>query len=202
MKMPSSASNRLIPAANSTGSTRMAYQGSVNAAVPAASTSSPTCVAVSKPSPMSSPTGYRCQGLLTRRMTLANSRARKPRLLELPFEFGLVEVAAAHLAKDLGDADRGEQVGQPDQDEEGARDEGAHQAQRLQQRRALVLHRSHDRAHADRQQERQPEHDAGMAQENQKPADSERVPSPTSLRVVLSITAMWSASKACRTPSR
>ncbi len=38
--------------------------------------------------------------------------------------------------------------------------------------------------------------------ENQNPADSERVPSPTSLRVVLSITAMWSASNACRTPSR
>ena len=57
MKMPSSASNRLIPAANNTGSTRMAYQGSVNAAVPAASTSSATCVAVSKPRPMSSPTG-------------------------------------------------------------------------------------------------------------------------------------------------
>ena len=38
------------------------------------------------------------------------------------------------------------------------------QPERLQHRRALVLHRSHDRAHADREQERQPEHDAGMAQ--------------------------------------
>jgi hypothetical protein len=46
-----------MPAAKSTGSTRIAYQGSVNAAVPAASTSSATCVAVSKPSPISSPTG-------------------------------------------------------------------------------------------------------------------------------------------------
>ncbi len=36
--------------------------------------------------------------------------------------------------------------------------------------------------------------------ENQNPDDKVRVPSPTSLRVVLSITAMWSASKACRTP--
>ena len=85
-------------------------------------------------------------------------------VLELPLEFGLIEVAAAHPAEHLGDAHRGEQVRQPDQDEEGTRDEGAHQPERLQQRRALVLHRSHDSAHADRQQERQPEHDAGMAQ--------------------------------------
>ena len=37
--------------------------------------------------------------------------------------------------------------------------------------------------------------------ENQNPVLTEEVPSPTSLRVVLSIEAMWSASKACRTPS-
>ena len=38
--------------------------------------------------------------------------------------------------------------------------------------------------------------------ENQKPTPSAAFPSPTSLRVVLSMTAMWSASNACRTPSR
>ena len=37
--------------------------------------------------------------------------------------------------------------------------------------------------------------------EKKKPTDSGRFPSPTSLRVVLSIAAMWSASKACRMPS-
>ena len=37
--------------------------------------------------------------------------------------------------------------------------------------------------------------------EKKKPTDSGRLPSPTSLRVVLSIAAMWSASKACRMPS-
>ena len=36
--------------------------------------------------------------------------------------------------------------------------------------------------------------------ENQKPTDSGRLPSPISLRVVLSMAAMWSASKACRIP--
>ncbi len=37
--------------------------------------------------------------------------------------------------------------------------------------------------------------------ENQKPTESGRLPSAMSLRVVLSIAAMWSASKACRMPS-
>ncbi len=38
--------------------------------------------------------------------------------------------------------------------------------------------------------------------ENQNPVPTADRPSPTSLRVVLSMVAMWSASKACRTPSR
>ena len=36
--------------------------------------------------------------------------------------------------------------------------------------------------------------------ENQNPTDTGRLPSAISLRVVLSIAAMWSASKACRMP--
>ena len=36
---------------------------------------------------------------------------------------------------------------------------------------------------------------------NQKPTDTGRLPSAISLRVVLSMAAMWSASKACRMPS-
>ncbi len=35
---------------------------------------------------------------------------------------------------------------------------------------------------------------------NQKPTDTGRLPSAISLRVVLSMAAMWSASKACRMP--
>ena len=40
MKQPSIESSRLMPAANSTGSLRIAYHGSANAAAPPASTSS------------------------------------------------------------------------------------------------------------------------------------------------------------------
>ena len=203
MKMPSSASKRLIQAAKSAGSTRMAYHGNVNATMPAASTSNATCVAVSKPRPISRPTGYRCHGLFTRRITRGQQPGQETPVLKLPFEFGLVEVAVAHGAEHLGDAHDGEQVRQPDQDQEGPGDERAHQPEGLQHRRALVLHGSDDGAHADAPTEtpaRTPRWNGPS--ENQKPADSERVPSPTSLRVVLSITAMWSASKACRTPSR
>jgi hypothetical protein len=53
MNAPSTVSNRLIPAANSTGRTRIAYQGRATAAAPPAMTSSVTSVAVSKPSPNS-----------------------------------------------------------------------------------------------------------------------------------------------------
>ena len=82
----------------------------------------------------------------------------------MPFELGFVEFAGAHPTEDLRDPHHGEQVRQSDEDEEGARDDGADQAQRLQQRRTLVLHRAHDRTNSDRQQERQAEHDAGVAQ--------------------------------------
>jgi hypothetical protein len=51
-------SNRLIPAANSRGRIRTAYQGRPDAAPVPASTSSAISVAVSKPRPNSSPTEY------------------------------------------------------------------------------------------------------------------------------------------------
>src|SRR5664280_535461 len=64
-----------------TGSTTMAYQGRSNAAAPPARTSSPTSVAVSKPSPNNSPTGYMCQGLRTALVAPPRIRFMSPRLL-------------------------------------------------------------------------------------------------------------------------
>ena len=87
---------------------------------------------------------------------------QKTPILKLPFEFGLVEVAVAHGAENLGDSHDGEEIRQPDQDQEGPGDERPDQPERLQHRRTLVLHGSDDGAHADREQKRQPEHDAGM----------------------------------------
>ena len=79
MKTPSIESSRLMPAANSTGRQRIAYQGSENAAAPPASTSRDTSVAVSNPSPKSRPTGYMWRGLRTAFVTPPRSRFMKPR---------------------------------------------------------------------------------------------------------------------------
>jgi hypothetical protein len=64
MNEPSMVSSRLIPAAKSPGRHKIAYQGSPAAALVPASISSVTSVAVSKPSPNSTPTGNICHGLV------------------------------------------------------------------------------------------------------------------------------------------
>ncbi len=61
MKVPSRVSNRLMPAANSSGRHRTAYQGSPAAAPEPAMTIRVTSVAVSKPRPNRKPSGYICR---------------------------------------------------------------------------------------------------------------------------------------------
>ncbi len=80
MNEPSMVSSSDIPAANSTGRHRIAYQGSANAEAPPARTSSETSVAVSKPSPNSRPTRYICQGLVMVFMIGRRMRLTRPRL--------------------------------------------------------------------------------------------------------------------------
>ena len=63
MKDPSSVSMVDIPAAKRMGRLSTAYQGSPAVAAPAVAASSATSVAVSKPRPKRTPTGYICQGL-------------------------------------------------------------------------------------------------------------------------------------------
>ena len=70
---------------------------------------------------------------------------------------------------------------------------------------AVVLDRPGERLDAEREQEGEREDDGGVA-EGEPEADRERllravVSSASSLRVVLSTAAMWSASKACRSPN-
>ncbi len=58
-----------------------------------------------------------------------------------------------------------------------------------------------ERPDAEVEQHRQHEHDAGVPEGEEEPdADSGRLPSAISLRVVLSMAEMWSASKAWRMP--
>ncbi len=80
MNVPSMVSSRDMPAANSTGRQRMAYQGRPEAAPEPARTSRAISVAVSKPSPKSRPSGYICQDLLIEPVTRPRRRFMKPRL--------------------------------------------------------------------------------------------------------------------------
>ncbi len=79
MNDPSIVSSRLMPAANRIGSTRMAYQGRPAPAAPAARNSSATSVAVSKPRPNRTPSGYICHGLVIALVTRPSSRFIRPR---------------------------------------------------------------------------------------------------------------------------
>ena len=57
-------------------------------------------------------------------------------------------------------------------------------------------------AHAEGEQQAQHEHDGGVAErEPEADATAAACPRAISLRVVLSMAAMWSASNACRMPS-
>ena len=80
MNAPSRVSNRLIPAVNSSGKTRMAYQGRPPAAPVPASTSRVISVAVSKPSPNSNPIGNICTGWLMAFISGRRIRVMTPRL--------------------------------------------------------------------------------------------------------------------------
>ena len=79
MKLPSIVSSRLMPAANSTGSVRIAYQGRPLAAPVPARTRNATSVAVSKPRPKSSPTPYICRGVRIEPVSFLKNLMTKPR---------------------------------------------------------------------------------------------------------------------------
>ena len=132
---------------------------------------------------------------------LAQDPVEEAALVELALELGLVVPAVPQLAEDLHDADQRSEVDQPDEQQEGAADRGAPHAGDLLQRGVVVVDAAGERAHAERDRRapsRRPPSE--WPRLNQKPTLIGRLPSAISLRVVLSIAAMWSASKACRMP--
>ena len=169
MKHPSIESSRLIPAANNTGRVKIAYQGRLNAAAPPASTSSPTSVAVSKPSPNSSPTGYMCQGLVTALVAPDSSRLRNPRLSSCASSSRSSYVPAAHLAEDPDDADQHHEIDDADDVEERPRHGGADDAGDLLQDRGVVLELTGQRTGCRGEQGDQSEDDARMAEGEPEP---------------------------------
>ena len=203
MNEPSMVSSRHMPAVNSTGRHKIAYQGSPAAALVPASTSSAISVAVSKPSPNSSPTGYMCQDLVIDLVKRPRNRLSSPRFANCrsssaPSFSGSSRRGAPR--EHPQDADQDDDVKDGDQIQEPARDAGADQAGVVMQPRGIVLDRSGDGLDPGRQQRRQPEHHGGVAQREEESDSKGRCPSLISLRVVLSMAAMWSASNACRMP--
>ena len=91
MNAPSRVSNRLMPEANSSGSTITAYQGRPVAAPAPARTSSEISVAVSNPRPNRNPSGYIWPGRLIARIAGRSNRAKTPREFKRLLEGGLVE---------------------------------------------------------------------------------------------------------------
>ena len=81
MNAPSAVSISDMPAANRIGSESTARNGTWCVATPAASASSPTSVAVSKPSPNRTPSGYICQLdlIIERQKRPTKKRFMKPR---------------------------------------------------------------------------------------------------------------------------
>ena len=113
----------------------------------------------------------------------------------------LVVFAAPHREEALEDVNQDHHVDDRDQVEERSGHGGANQTRHVVQRRSLVDEVAADRLDSDSNEEREHEHDRGVAQREKKPTPSGRLPSAISLRVVLSMAAMWSASTAWRNPS-
>ncbi len=173
MNEPSIESSSDIPAANRIGRHRIAYHGRPAPAAPPASTSSATSVAVSNPSPNSTPIGYICRGLVTVLVSRPRNRFIRPRLFSCSSSCVLVVAARLHLAEHLDDPEQDHDVDRGDHVEEGAGDERADPVGHLVQVRAVVLDRPVERADADREQEREREHDRRVP-EREPEADAQR----------------------------
>ena len=200
MNDPSMESSSDIPAAKRTGSVRIAHQGSPDAAAPPATTSSPTSVTVSNPRPNSRPTGYMCHGLVTVRVTRPRIRLRKPRLFSCSSSSAStyrpvrivrntlrIPTSAARLMSPMATRKIPDTV--------------------VPQMPVICcsVDWSSSIAPASARIPRASRATMMKTTElwprlNQNPTLNGRLPSVISFRVVLSMAAMWSASKACRRP--
>ncbi len=161
MNVPSMVSSSDIPAANSTGRHRIAYQGRPEAAPEPARTSSATSVAVSKPRPNSRPSGH-LPRLGDRLHHPAQQAVHEPAMVQLLLQCRLVEVAGAHLPEDLPEPGQDHHVDEGDHVEEHTGDGRADPARDVVQLRVVVLHRPGQALDAEGEQEGQGEDDAGV----------------------------------------
>ena len=141
MNAPSAVSISDMPAANSSGSESTARNGTWFVATPAEIASRPTSVAVSKPRPKSTPSGYICQLSRIRLATPADEEPdMRPRSCSRCSSCSSSSAPRAQLAEDADDVEQDEQVEDPDDPEERARDAGADVAAPVLERRDVRLH--------------------------------------------------------------
>jgi hypothetical protein len=117
--------------------------------------------------------GVHVPGLAHRLHDWTQDPVHQPAVVQLLLQRLLVELAAAHRRPDPQDAHERDQVDHAERDQEQPRDAGAEHPGELLQRRVLVRHLAGQRLDADRQQQAQPEDDAGVS-EGEPEADTQR----------------------------
>ena len=110
-------------------------------------------------------------------------------------------MAAAHPPEHPQDADQDDHIDDGDQIQEHARDAGADQARVMMQDEASCSTGPTIALSPNAMRSASPNTTEEWPSEKKNPTASGRCPSFISLRVVLSIAAMWSASNAWRSPS-
>ena len=120
---------------------------------------------------------------------------------ELPIQFRCVIAAGARLPIQTEEGDQYPEIDERDQKQERARDRRADDVSGGMESGRGVAHLKVGAARMPKFSARaRTNTTVEWPSEKAKPTPSGRLPSPTSLRVVLSIAAMWSASKAWRIP--
>ena len=104
----------------------------------------------------------------------AEDAVHEAALRQVVIELDLVEVALTHSEEHAPDLGEDDEVDEPDEDQEGARHRGADEAERLLERRAVVLHLTGQRLDADAQEEAEAEDHAGVT-EGEPEADRDRL---------------------------
>ena len=159
-----------------------------------------------EPEPEQHPDGVDLPRLADRAGQAAEEAVHEPARVEVLLQLGLVERAAPHPAEHRDDADEHDEVHQAeDPQEHPGHRRPDHPGDRVQHRR-VVLDLPGQRLDARRASRNVSANTiVEWPSENQNPTDSGRGPpsarSSSSLRVVLSTAAMWSASNACRSPN-
>ena len=138
MKQPSRVSISDMPAVKRIGRHMIEYQGRAWVASSAVVASRATSVAVSKPMPKTTPTGYICHSLVMALIHLPEEAVHEAPVLQLALQLGLVVGALAHRPEHLDDPGQDDDVQQGDQVEERGRDDGAEDPAELLQAGVVV----------------------------------------------------------------